>query len=143
MITVPMACVGGVFALWLRGIVLSISAVVGFISLLGVCTLEGVLVVSRIHQNLKEDMQPLDAVIHGAELRLRPVMMVGLAAAIGLFPAAISTGIGSETQRPLATVVVGGMLSSLVVTLLVNPALFWLLYRRRLEEGSHHDHEDG
>lgn len=131
MVTVPLASLGGLMALYARGMVLSISAGVGFISLSGVCILEGVLLVSRIKQNLEDGSSSVAAVIHAAELRLRPVLMVALAAAIGLLPAATSNGIGSETQKPLATVVVGGMLTSVVVILWILPAIYHLVHRSR------------
>ncbi len=128
MFSIPLASMGGIVALAIRGIHLSISAAVGFISLAGVCTLEGVLLVSCIKHFLAEGLPPKEAILEGGELRLRPVMMVALGAAIGLLPAATSTGIGSETQRPLATVVVGGMLTSVVVILLVLPAIYRCLH---------------
>lgn len=124
--TVPFAAIGGIFSLLAAGITLSISAAVGFISLFGVTILQGVLLVSRIRQNLKEGMQPRAAVLRAGELLLRPVMMVAAGAGIGLLPAAVSSGIGSETQKPLATVVVGGMVTCFFVVLLVLPAIYRL-----------------
>ncbi|MHB2020102.1 MAG: efflux RND transporter permease subunit [Candidatus Xenobia bacterium] len=126
--TVPLACIGGVWALYLRGMPFSVSAGVGFISLLGVCTLQDVVLVSRVKHHARMGLSTLDAVMAGAEQRLRPVLMVACTAAIGLLPMALSTSIGSETQRPLATVVVVGMLTSALVTLLIYPALLYLVY---------------
>jgi cobalt-zinc-cadmium resistance protein CzcA len=107
----------------------SISAAVGFISLFGVAVLDGVILVSYIKGLRARGMGLRDAVVRGATLRLRPVLMTALAAAIGLFPAAVATGIGSETQQPLARVVVGGMLTAPILILLVLPAMYSLAYR--------------
>jgi cobalt-zinc-cadmium resistance protein CzcA len=134
MFSIPMAGMGGIWALWFRGIRMSISAGVGFISLAGVCTLEGVLFVSRIKRGIVEGMTLKESVVRAGELRLRPVLMVELGAAIGLTPAALATGIGSETQRPLATVVVGGMLTSLPMILIVLPCLYALLNTKRFPD---------
>ena len=127
---VPLAAVGGVTALMVRGITFSVSAAVGFISLLGVCVLQGVLVLSRIKQLHVGGLSLHRAIVRGSELQLRPVLMVAASAAIGLLPAALATGIGSETQRPLATVVVGGMITSTLVILLVLPAVYRLMHRK-------------
>jgi cobalt-zinc-cadmium resistance protein CzcA len=127
--TVPLALVGGLVSLLATGTNFSISAAVGFISLFGVSVLGGVILVSRIQQ-LRESGAPLrDAILRGSELQLRPVLMAALSAAIGLAPASIATGIGSETQRPLARVVVGGMITSAVLILLVLPAMYALVHR--------------
>lgn len=123
---VPFAAIGGVFGLLLGHITLSISAAVGFISLFGVTVLQGVLLVSRIRLNQAEGMSSRRAIVHSGLLLLRPVMMVAAAAGIGLLPAALSTGIGSETQKPLATVVVGGMITCFFVVLLLLPAIYRL-----------------
>jgi cobalt-zinc-cadmium resistance protein CzcA len=129
-VTMPAALVGGVFALLLTRTNFSISAAVGFISLFGVSVLGGVILLARIRQ-LREGGVPLwEAVRLGSEMQLRPVLMAALAAAIGLLPAAVATGIGSETQRPLARVVVGGMISSALVILFVLPAVYALVHRR-------------
>lgn len=124
---VPFAAIGGLVGLLIGRITLSISAAVGFISLFGVTVLQGVLLVSRIKQHLKEGMESRPAILRAGELLLRPVMMVAAGAGIGLLPAALSTGIGSETQKPLATVVVGGMITCFFVVLLVLPAMYRLL----------------
>ena len=127
--TVPLALIGGMLSLLATRTNFSISAAVGFISLFGVSVLGGVILVSRIQQ-LREEGVPLnEAVARGSELQLRPVLMAALAAAIGLLPASIATGIGSETQQPLARVVVGGMITSAVLILLVLPAMYFLVHR--------------
>ena len=131
---VPFALTGGILALWLRDIPLSISAGVGFIALSGVAVLNGLVMISFI-RTLREEGKPLDAAIHeGALTRLRPVLMTALVASLGFIPMAIATGTGAEVQRPLATVVIGGILSSTALTLLVLPILYRLAHRREEEE---------
>jgi cobalt-zinc-cadmium resistance protein CzcA len=123
---VPLALTGGILALWLRDIPLSISAGVGFIALSGVAVLNGLVLVSFV-RDLHAKGYALEAAIReGALTRLRPVLMTALVAALGFVPMAFNTGIGSEVQRPLATVVIGGVLSSTLLTLLVLPALYRL-----------------
>ena len=131
---VPLALTGGVMALWLRDIPLSISAGVGFIALSGVAVLNGLVMVSFIRQ-LREQGRSLDqAITEGALTRLRPVLMTALVAGLGFVPMAFNTGIGSEVQRPLATVVIGGILSSTLLTLLVLPGLYRMAHRRSTRE---------
>lgn len=131
---IPFALTGGIVALWMRGIPLSISAAVGFIALSGVAVLNGLVMLSFI-RNLRERGQPLDSAIHdGALTRLRPVLMTALVASLGFVPMALATGTGAEVQRPLATVVIGGILSSTVLTLLVLPVLYRLVHRREEEQ---------
>jgi cobalt-zinc-cadmium resistance protein CzcA len=126
---VPLALTGGVLALWLRGIPLSISAGVGFIALSGVAVLNGLVMVTFIN-GLRAEGQGLDsAITNGALTRLRPVLMTALVASLGFVPMAIATGTGAEVQRPLATVVIGGILSSTVLTLLVLPGLYRIFHR--------------
>ena len=126
---IPFALTGGILALWLRDIPLSISAAVGFIALSGVAVLNGLVMISYI-RSLREDGTPLDeAIREGALTRLRPVLMTALVASLGFIPMAIATGTGAEVQRPLATVVIGGILSSTVLTLLVLPILYRLAHR--------------
>ena len=126
---IPFALTGGILALWLRDIPLSISAAVGFIALSGVAVLNGLVMISYI-RSLREDGTPLDEAIRaGALTRLRPVLMTALVASLGFIPMAIATGTGAEVQRPLATVVIGGILSSTVLTLLVLPILYRLAHR--------------
>lgn len=130
---IPFALTGGIIALWLRDIPLSISAAVGFIALCGVAVLNGLVMLSFI-RNLREEGWRLDpAVREGALTRLRPVLMTALVASLGFVPMAIATGTGAEVQRPLATVVIGGILSSTALTLLVLPALYQLAHRRDKE----------
>ena len=121
---VPLALPGGIAALWLRDIPLSISAGVGFIALSGVAVLNGVVMLSFI-RDLEKQGKPLqEAIIEGALTRLRPVLMTALVASLGFVPMALNTGAGAEVQRPLATVVIGGIISSTILTLLVLPALY-------------------
>ncbi|WP_255504291.1 CusA/CzcA family heavy metal efflux RND transporter [Cupriavidus sp. UME77] len=136
---IPFALTGGILALWLRGIPLSISAAVGFIALSGVAVLNGLVMLSFI-RSLREEGKPLDEAIHtGALTRLRPVLMTALVASLGFIPMAIATGTGAEVQRPLATVVIGGILSSTALTLLVLPVLYRLAHRRDKEEAGVED----
>jgi cobalt-zinc-cadmium resistance protein CzcA len=128
LLNVPFSLVGGILALYFRGINLSVSAAVGFISLFGVAVMSGVLVVSEINRRRAElGAAAHDAVIQGALAQMRPVLMMIVVALLGMVPAARATGIGSDVQRPLATVVVGGLLSTLVLTLFALPALYWLV----------------
>ena len=129
---VPLALTGGVLALWLRGIPLSISAGVGFIALSGIAVLNGLVMVSFIRDLLARGRPLDDAIAEGALSRLRPVLMTALVASLGFVPMAFNTGIGSEVQRPLATVVIGGIGSSTLLTLLVLPALYRLAGRARM-----------
>ena len=127
---IPFALTGGVMALWLRDIPLSISAGVGFIALSGVAVLNGLVMIAFI-RNLREEGRSLsDAINIGALTRLRPVLMTALVASLGFIPMALATGTGAEVQRPLATVVIGGILSSTALTLLVLPALYQWAHRR-------------
>ncbi|MGT2502671.1 efflux RND transporter permease subunit [Bradyrhizobium guangxiense] len=128
---VPLALTGGVVALLLRGIPLSISAGIGFIALSGVAVLNGLVIITFIEKLRREGLALADAVREGALTRLRPVLMTALVAALGFVPMAIATGAGAEVQRPLATVVIGGIVSSTILTLLVLPALY-VLFRREL-----------
>ncbi len=121
---VPLAVTGGIIALWMRGLPFSISAGVGFIALSGVAVLNGVVMVSAINRLKEEGQSVLDAVRDGALQRLRPVLMTAMVAALGFIPMAVNTGIGSEVQRPLATVVIGGIISATMLTLVVLPALY-------------------
>jgi heavy metal efflux system protein len=127
MLNVPFALVGGIAALWLRHLNLNLSASVGFIALFGVAVLNGVVLIAYINQ-LRDQGAPLDeAVRQGSEIRLRPVLMTALVASVGFIPMAVSTSQGSEVQRPLATVVIGGLITSTLLTLVVLPVLYeWL-----------------
>jgi cobalt-zinc-cadmium resistance protein CzcA len=128
---VPFAMTGGLLALTLRGIPMSISAAVGFIALCGVAVLNGMVMVSFI-RGLREQGMPLEqAIDQGAMARLRPVLMTALVASLGFVPMAIATGTGAEVQRPLATVVIGGVLSSTLLTLLLLPLMYQIAHRKR------------
>jgi cobalt-zinc-cadmium resistance protein CzcA len=127
---VPLALTGGVVALWLRGLPFSISAAVGFIALSGVAVLNGLVMVTFLNQ-LRAAGEELDlAIIHGSLTRIRPVLMTALVASLGFVPMAIATGRGAEVQRPLATVVIGGIVSSTLLTLVVLPAVYRLWHRK-------------
>ncbi|HHX8417260.1 TPA: CusA/CzcA family heavy metal efflux RND transporter [Legionella pneumophila] len=129
---IPLALTGGIFALWLRGIPLSISAGVGFIALSGVAVLNGLVMITFIKKLREQKKFYLkDAVLQGSLARLRPVLMTALVASLGFVPMALATGTGSEVQRPLATVVIGGIISSTFLTLLVLPGLYYIFHDRR------------
>jgi heavy metal efflux system protein len=123
---VPLAATGGVFALWARGMPFSISAAVGFIALSGVAVLNGLVLISRFNQLRQTGKSVRDAVLEGTMTRLRPVLMTALVASFGFIPMAVATSSGAEVQRPLATVVIGGILSSTFLTLVFLPALYCL-----------------
>lgn len=124
LLNVPFALLGGILALHITGTIFSISAGIGFIALFGVCIQNGVILISVFKKNLKEKMPLTESLKNGVAERTRAVVMTALMAAIGLLPAALSTGIGSETQKPLAIVVIGGMISATILTLLIFPLLF-------------------
>jgi len=124
---IPFALVGGIAALWLRGMNLNLSASVGFIALFGVAVLNGVVLVTSINQLREQGLSIRDAVVSGARRRLRPVLMTALVASLGFVPMAISTSTGAEIQRPLATVVIGGLFSSTILTLFLLPIFYeWM-----------------
>lgn len=126
-LNLPLAATGGILALALRGMPFSISAGVGFIALFGVAVLNGVVLISYILQRHREGMSAHDAAVAGAQVRLRPVLMTALVASLGFLPMALSTSAGGEVQRPLATVVIGGLITSTALTLLVLPTVYaWL-----------------
>ncbi len=127
---VPLALTGGVLALYLRDLPLSISAAVGFIALSGIAVLNGIVLLSFVRQLREQGVVLVSALQGAAAIRLRPVMMTALVASLGFLPMAVSVGAGAEVQRPLATVVIGGIISSTVLTLLVLPVLYCLLHRR-------------
>ena len=130
---IPFAVVGGIFALLLRGMPFSISAGVGFIALFGVAVLNGVVMVSYINKLREEGKSVADAVREGAETRLRPVLMTALVASLGFIPMAIASSAGAEVQRPLATVVIGGLITSTLLTLLILPTLYGWFEKERIE----------
>lgn len=126
---VPLALTGGVLALWLRDMPLSISAGVGFIALSGVAVLNGLVMLSFIRDQWRQTGELTKAIIEGAIIRLRPVLMTALVASLGFVPMALNTGTGAEVQRPLATVVIGGIISSTLLTLVILPILYQLVHR--------------
>jgi cobalt-zinc-cadmium resistance protein CzcA len=140
-LNVPFAVVGGVVALWLRDIPFSISAGVGFIALFGVAVLNGLVLISFAEQLERAGKSPGEAIREAAELRLRPVLMTALVASLGFLPMALSTAAGSEVQRPLASVVIGGLLSATLLTLLVLPVAYGLLARAGVAPGARTPHE--
>jgi len=132
---IPFAIAGGVLALYVSGLNFSISAAIGFVSLFGVSVMDGILLITYYNQARLRGGTPLEAMSHAATTRMRPLLMTSLSACIGLLPAAISTGIGSQVQRPLATVIVGGMLAGPVMLLTVVPALRMVILGRAGAEG--------
>src|SRR5258705_699538 len=129
---IPFALVGGIAALWIRGLNLNLSASVGFIALFGVAMLNGVVLVSSINQMRQAGNATREAVLAGARRRLRPVLMTAFVASFGFIPMALATSTGAEVQRPLASVVIGGLFSSTVLTLFLLPVLYeWMFAERR------------
>ncbi len=130
---VPFAIIGGIMALHITGTNFGISGGVGFIALFGICIQNGVILISAFHNNLKVNMTLSETIIEAVKVRTRPVVMTALMASIGLLPAAISTGIGSESQKPLAIVIIGGLITATVLTLLVFPIIFWIFNKKEYE----------
>jgi heavy metal efflux system protein len=135
---IPFAIGGGLIALYLAGLDFSVSAAIGFISLFGVAVMDGILNITYFRELRARGMDVTEAVFHGAEQRMRPMLMTALSAGVGLFPAAISHGIGSQVQRPLATVVVGGMFIGPLLLLIVAPALRKIFLSREPEDAVDH-----
>ena len=134
MLNLPFALIGGTLALWLWGSNFNISAAVGYIAVFGVSVLNGVVLVSSIRQALTEGLSGREAIIRGCEIRFRPIVVSAIVAVIGFLPAAFSHGIGAEIQQPLARVVVGGLISSTILTLLALPAVYALIIGRSAAE---------
>jgi cobalt-zinc-cadmium resistance protein CzcA len=132
MSVIPMAVIGGIFALLVTHIPFSVSAAIGFIALFGISVMNGILILSQYNQLIGSGLQRIDAIIQAGETQMRPVLMTCVIAGIGLLPAAISTGIGSQVQKPLAVVVVGGMMVAPLVILVVLPTLISLFSRRKM-----------
>src|SRR5207237_3135385 len=128
---IPLVVTGGVLSLWLRGMPFSISAAIGFIALSGVAALNGLVLISYFNQLREAGTSIREAVLEGSLTRLRPVLMTALVASLDFVPMAIATGAGAEVQRPLATVVIGGILSSTFLTLVLLPVLYGWVERRR------------
>jgi cobalt-zinc-cadmium resistance protein CzcA len=124
LLNVPFALVGGIAALWARHLNLNLSASVGFIALFGVAVLNGIVMVSYINSLREQGMALREAVLEGSSMRLRPVLMTALVASLGFIPTALATSSGAEVQRPLATVVIGGLVTSTILTLLVLPVVY-------------------
>src|SRR5690606_9001952 len=131
---VPFAIIGGIIALLVTNTNFGISGGVGFIALFSICIQNGVILISEFHSNIKQKMELSVAILEGVKTRTRPVVMTALMASIGLLPAAISTGIGSESQKPLAIVIIGGLITATILTLLVFPIIFWIFNRRKHEK---------
>jgi cobalt-zinc-cadmium resistance protein CzcA len=132
LLNVPFSLAGGLILLYLRGLHLSVSAAVGFISLFGVAVMSGLLYIAEINaRRRRPDVALLDAVVQGARVQFRPRLILIVVAALGMLPAALARGIGSDIQRPLATVVIGGLFSTLFLTLFALPAVYWLTDRFR------------
>jgi len=134
---VPLALTGGIVSLWLRDMPLSISAAVGFIALSGVAVLNGLVMVTYINQLRRDGAALEEAIVQGSLTRLRPVLMTALVASLGFVPMALATGTGAEVQKPLATVVIGGLVSSTLLTLVILPALYTLFSRADMSTETH------
>jgi heavy metal efflux system protein len=134
-LNIPLATTGGIVALLLRGMPFSISAGVGFIALFGIAVLNGIVLLTYIREQRQKGLPIEVAVDQGAHTRLRPVLMTALVASLGFIPMAVSHGAGAEVQRPLATVVIGGLATSTLLTLLVLPSLYLWIERRKRVEG--------
>jgi len=130
---VPFALIGGILALHLTGINFGISAGVGFIALFGICIQNGVILISEFHKNIRIGLALNSSILEAVKVRTRPVIMTALMASIGLMPAALSTGIGSESQKPLAVVIIGGLITATILTLLIFPIIFWIFNRIKHE----------
>ena len=143
LLNIPFALIGGIFALLITGIPLSVSAAIGFIALFGQAVLNGVVMVAYFNQLRQEGATPEEAVLKGSMVRLRTVVMTGLLAMLGLLPMALSTDIGSETQKPLAVVVIGGLISATLLTLIVLPTLYLVFYRLRIPTARRHARDAG
>ena len=133
---VPFAVIGGIVGLFLTGQYLSVPSAIGFIAVFGVAMLNGIVLVSFLNEQRQAGLGVRDAVLRGTSLRLRPVLMTASVAILGLVPMLLSSGVGAETQRPLATVVVGGLITSTLLTLVLLPVLYDWMERRREETQS-------
>lgn len=134
LLNVPLAVIGGVFSLYLSGQYLSVPSSVGFITLFGVAVLNGVVMVESINQRLKDGLTTTEAIFDGATSRLRPVLMTAITSALGLIPMLMSNGVGSEIQRPLASVIVGGLITATLLTLFVVPSLYKFFSKDKIKE---------
>ncbi|MCW9080203.1 MAG: CusA/CzcA family heavy metal efflux RND transporter [Colwellia sp.] len=134
LVNVPLAVIGGVFSLYLSGQYISVPSSVGFITLFGVAVLNGVVMVESINQRIKDGLDASDAIFEGATSRLRPVLMTAITSALGLIPMLMSNGVGAEIQRPLASVIVGGLITATLLTLFVLPVLYRWFSKKKIEE---------
>ncbi len=134
LVNVPFALVGGILALHITGMNFGISAGVGFIALFGICVQNGVILITEFNSNMMKKMTLAESIRHGVESRIRPVVMTALMASIGLLPAAMSTGIGSESQKPLAVVIIGGLITATILILLIFPIIYWIVNRHSFSE---------
>ncbi|MGB0936069.1 MAG: efflux RND transporter permease subunit, partial [Colwellia sp.] len=134
LVNVPLAVIGGVFSLYISGQYLSVPSSVGFITLFGVAVLNGVVMVESINQRIKDGLEASKAVFEGATSRLRPVLMTAITSALGLIPMLMSNGVGAEIQRPLASVIVGGLVTATLLTLFVLPVLYRWFSKKKIEE---------
>jgi len=134
LVNVPFALVGGILALHFTGMNFGISAGVGFIALFGICVQNGVILITEFNSNMMLKMTLAESIKHGVESRIRPVVMTALMASIGLLPAAMSTGIGSESQKPLAVVIIGGLITATILILLIFPIIYWIVNRHSISE---------
>lgn len=132
-LTLPFAFIGGFLSLWLTGTVFGISAGIGFIILFGVATIDGIVLIGVINDNLKHKMKLKEAIANGVKSRIRPVVMIALMGSMGLLPAALSTGMGSEIQKPLAIMIVGGLIVCLILSFSILPVVFYYAYRKQKE----------
>ena len=131
MSVIPMAVIGGIFGLLLMGIPFSVSAAIGFIALFGISVMDGIIILSQFNSLLDQGLERAAAILKTGELQMRPVLMTCVIAGVGLLPAAMSSGIGSQVQKPLAIVVVGGMMLAPIIILITLPVLILLFSRRR------------
>lgn len=134
LLNVPLAVIGGVFSLFLSGQYLSVPSSVGFITLFGVAVLNGVVMVESINQRIRDGLATAEAIFDGATSRLRPVLMTAITSALGLIPMLMSNGVGSEIQRPLASVIVGGLITATLLTLFVVPSLYQFFSKGKIKE---------
>lgn len=130
-ITIPFAFVGGFISLWVTGTVFGISAGIGFIILFGVATIDGIVLLGVMRDNFRRGMPLVEAIEQGVRSRIRPVIMIALMGSLGLLPAALSTGMGSETQKPLAIMIVGGLIICMILSFTVLPQVFYWAYRKK------------
>jgi len=133
-VTLPFAFIGGFISLWLTNTIFGISAGIGFIILFGVATIDGIVLIGVIRDNMRKNIQLIEAITLGIKSRIRPVVMIALMGSLGLLPAALSTGMGSEIQKPLAIMIVGGLIVCLILSFTVLPVIFYLAYKNKKSE---------